>query len=224
VTRIVTGAVKFSCMDDETMAHEQEERKPKKAAIPRFGPFLTITAAILLLFGAASRVGKMEETFALFGLDSLANSRIQREEDRLRAALHTIGAVPVQRDVLHPPAGNVQLQSNVPPPYRGEVDPEDVQDNGRSQLSLGVPAGSWESGQFGQAMMTPDDNDAPRQRMVEPAPEPSGPTYYVVETGDTWNRIAKKTLGDGSRWQEIRKANPTAQNGLTVGMRLMIVK
>lgn len=213
--------------DDEQMDREQEERRPKKAGMPRFGPFVTITAAILLLFGAASRVGKMEETFALFGLDNLANNRIQREEDRLRAALHTIGAVPVQRDTLHPPTGNLQLQPNVPPPYRGEIDPEDVRDS-RSQLSLGVPSESWGNNPQ-PGSLRPENNDTSWQRHVAPqasaaAPpsEPSRPSHYVVETGDTWNRIAKKTLGDGARWQEIRKANPEAESGLTVGMRLVV--
>ncbi len=207
-------------MDDEVQETTDEKRVAPRRNHPRFGPFVTITAAILLLFGAASRVGKMEETFALFGLDNLASSRIQREEDRLRAALHTIGAVPVQREELHPPANSLPLRPNVPPPYRGEVDPEIVRENARSPLSLGVPAEPLpEERRVEQEnwLRPPQETAAPSQPT-----QPSQPTHYLVESGDTWNKIAKKTLGDGKRWQEIRKANPSAESGLTVGMRLVI--
>lgn len=51
----------------------------------------------------------------------------------------------------------------------------------------------------------------------------SNQTMYTIKRGDTFARIAKKMLGDGSRWPEIAAANPLvkAQN-LQVGNRIII--
>ncbi len=38
-------------------------------------------------------------------------------------------------------------------------------------------------------------------------PAPPAPKTYTVKSGDTLWAIAKKTLGDGSRWREIYQAN-----------------
>lgn len=48
------------------------------------------------------------------------------------------------------------------------------------------------------------------------------PRVYTVAEGDSWVIIAKRTLGDGSRWKELIEANPDAREGLVVGSRLII--
>lgn len=48
------------------------------------------------------------------------------------------------------------------------------------------------------------------------------PRVYTVAEGDSWVIIAKRTLGDGSRWKELIEANPEARDGLVVGSRLII--
>lgn len=56
----------------------------------------------------------------------------------------------------------------------------------------------------------------------------SQPTSHVVQTGDTLYSIAKRRLGDGTRWDEIYEANKAAigddPRKLKVGMRLTLPK
>ena len=46
---------------------------------------------------------------------------------------------------------------------------------------------------------------------------------YVVQSGDTLYGVAKRKLGDGSRWHEIEAANPgVSPRGLKAGRTLTI--
>lgn len=46
---------------------------------------------------------------------------------------------------------------------------------------------------------------------------------YVVQSGDTLYGVAKRRLGDGTRWREIEVANPgVSPRGLKVGQTLII--
>lgn len=207
-------------MHDSSTHEENRERaaRPRRSG-PRFGSFFTIAVALLLLFGAASRVGKLPETAALFGIDLAHENRILHEEERLRTAI-SIGTVPVQPsaggDVRLPiDSGAMPPQRHMPPPPSGD---RSNNDNGYS---------GFDSGQRATVSIPQQDdrydNDAPvAPRDERPTVRPNQPTTYVVVQGDTWVKVAKKTLGDSKRWQDIQRANPASRNGLSVGMRLTI--
>lgn len=203
---------------------------PPRPRPPRLGSFITIAAAVLMLFGAASRMGKIPETAALFGIDRQAE-RIRQEEDRLRTAL-TIGAVPVPVADLRPPSASVRIERGALPPPREETDPEEAlarshqEQAQRAPMSMAVPEDFWRDAQTGTPSEMRQDGDARRVepgRSANPSAARAGETY-VVANGDTWTRIAKRFLGDGKRWQEIQNANPESRDGLRVGMRLVIPK
>ncbi len=204
-----------------------------RARQPRLGSFVTIAVAVLMLFGAASRMGKMPETAALFGIDRQAESRIRQEEERLRTAI-TIGAVPVSAADLRPHPGALPIEYGVLPPARAEVDPDLARagdsraDSGqRTSVSLAVPENFWrQEGENGQGAdpAPPGRQPAAALSAAVPAGQTGAAESYVVANGDTWVKIAKRTLGDSKRWEEIKQANPAAADGLRVGMRLVIPK
>lgn len=206
----------------------REERRRKRRDQPRFGSFVTIAAAILMLFGAASRVGKMPEVPALFGIDQ-AQERHLLQDGRMQTFV-TVGSMPNIPETLHPAGG-----SNRPgamPPVRPEVDPNEFLNGGRSAMSLTAP----DTRSSGPQLPLPSNRDdreffrppatetmrPPVDNALRPAENVSGGGTYVVANGDTWVKIAKRTLGDASRWQELLRANPEARNGLKVGMRLTV--
>ena len=204
---------------------ERRETRRRRSVQPRLGSFITIAVAILLLFGAASRMGKSPETAALFNIDFSAGkqlrqeqNRLKSEEERLRTFL-TIGAVPVQQPAVIPEQTSAMAAANPEPPYRGEFDIDEQRRLNRTVVSMPVPDSRGQEN-LRSPITEPAHNPAP-----EAAPQPQSRTgSYVVANGDTWVKIAKSTLGDSKRWQEIQKANPEAQNGLRVGMRLVIPK
>ena len=54
---------------------------------------------------------------------------------------------------------------------------------------------------------------------------PAFAAEYTVEAGDSLSKIAEKTLGDASRWQEIYEANKDTikdPNKIYVGQKLII--
>ncbi len=223
MTRVRKNEVDDSAGDEEYV---------RRAAPPRFGPFLTIAVAILMLFGAASRIGKTENNSWL-NLDLLANKSLEQEHLRLQeqrnTTLITLGAAPVQPQL--PAANNNQsfrLDSrNALPPPRGDFDLEEYQnrqrlyeqrqnEQRRAALSLPVPTES-------ASRVQQDDQQISH---FDPAPEAEPVTtikpmggVYVVADGDNWVKIGKHT---GRRWQDIQKANPISMDGLRVGMRLVI--
>lgn len=200
-----------------------DAQRRRRLTGPRFGPFVTIAAAILLLFGAASRLGKTSEDAGWLDLDFLASRGLERErarrQEQRNATLITLGAVPAPLEASAPPRG-LHLSANVLPPERN-VDFHAWEESNRrrydspSPLSLAVPAeGNHHPG---------ESEVAPR---FDPAPEAKPQTVpeshvgaYVVAQGDNWVKIGKHL---GKRWQDIQKANPQAQSGLRVGMKLVI--
>lgn len=217
-------------MSEEIEVEEEvRETRRKRSAQPRLGSFVTIAVAILLLFGAASRMGKMPEAGGLFNIDFFADrqaqyeqNRIRQDEERLRTFL-TIGAVPVQQPASDAGQVAMALDQNPETPYRGEFDIDEQRRRNRAVVSMPLPDTRGD----GEDARPPSGEAVPRTTTHNPAPEAvssprGGAEGYVVATGDTWVKIAKNTLGDSKRWQDIQKANPEAQNGLRVGMRLVI--
>lgn len=212
------------------MAEDIDDDEDRRAGVrprgqPRFGSFVTITAAILLLFGAASRVGKAPEVSSLFNIDQAHESRVQGErlqEERLKTII-TLGAVPAPVPSLRPNGGSLPIDSHVLPPRRPETD-IDFLGGDQRLLSAPVLVPNGDGRTNGDDLRPPgrqdggygaDDRDAPSRA------RPQSRTY-VVANGDTWVKIAKNTLGDANRWKDLLNANPSAKDGLRVGMRLVI--
>ncbi len=83
----------------------------------------------------------------------------------------------------------------------------------------------------GMALKVPRPNNIapavtpPPETPVSPAPQPptTVPAQYTVQRGDTLIGIARKTLGDGNRWQEIASLNNINRpSDLLVGMVLKL--
>lgn len=202
----------------------RDTRRSGRGGLPRFGSFVTIAAAMLLLFGAASNVGKVSEFNGLFNIDGAQEKRLQGErlqDERLKTII-TLGAVPVPVEQLRQNNGSLPLDYDVLPPRRSETGLEGERDN---PLRPSV------------SMLTQQDSPPTTRRSpVRPGyagndnyGDPDTPLRmdnqnrtYVVASGDTWVKIAKITLGDASRWRDLVNANPSAKEGLRVGMRLAI--
>jgi len=65
----------------------------------------------------------------------------------------------------------------------------------------------WYSLRFVEARELVVTAEAPASVAAATRPTPSPPKTYTVKPGDTLWAIAKRILGDGSRWQEIYNAN-----------------
>ena len=68
---------------------------------------------------------------------------------------------------------------------------------------------------------------APREKSVAKAPETrksaSSTRTYVVQKGDSYKAIARRELGDESRWKEIAALNPKADaSKLAIGQKLSL--
>ncbi|MDR1519873.1 MAG: LysM peptidoglycan-binding domain-containing protein [Planctomycetota bacterium] len=187
---------------------------------PGIGSFATIALAVLMLFGAASRLGKTPETASLFGLDSQSEQRIRLEEERLKA-LQIIGAVP-RRPGGGAAPGVDGIDEAALPPLRNAANPAIRRQ--RDMVSLAVPENAWERPDSNDAYVDGGENlaDASAGDDPEPAPAAGQLGHYVVAEGDTWVKIAQRTLGDAKRWRELFDANPAARNGLRVKMRLVV--
>lgn len=207
--------------------NQTDARPARGRAAPRLGAFVTIAASLLLLFGAASRVGKVPETIALFGIDNQAESRLRQDQERERTAL-VLGNLSQSRPDGRPAQGSVRLDPNPTPPARG-LDASALQTpsgsgNGvDSILSLSIPQ------QVDQDGVGQNTGDYPTNLGAADRPEPTredqtnrAARSYKVKKGDTWARIAKENLGDANRWRELMKANPKIKDGLLVGMELVI--
>ncbi len=79
----------------------------------------------------------------------------------------------------------------------------------------------------GMTLKVPVDSNQPSPTQPSPAPTPAQPTTgsdnYTVQRGDTLIKIARTTLGEGNRWQDIAKLNNIVDTrDLRVGMTLKI--
>lgn len=194
------------------------EEAPRSGRGPRLGSFVTIAAAMLLLFGAASNVGRVSEVNSLFNIDAVQEKRAagERLQDERLKTIITLGAVPVPVERLRPQSGSVPMDSDVLPPRRLNQDDTPL----RPTVSMPRPNS-----------LRPDDQprvdayyygDENERDDYPPLNSGRQTRFYVVKNGDTWVKIAKETMGNASRWQDLVKANPSAKAGLQVGMRLTI--
>lgn len=208
-------------MDDEDEELEEEVTPPRRSP-PRFGPFVTITAAILMLFGAASQVGKTTVTDAGLGLiDSAAAKNLERDrqqrEDDIAATLIAIGTKPGTENNVKPPQRTMNIDDSPLPPARtvdnserGHTRPSNVL---RPPPLSGINGERSVGGAPRRFDPVPEATQQPRQQQ-----QPQG-RIYVVTSEDSWNRIEKKM---GKPWKVIQKANPESRSGLRAGMRLVI--
>lgn len=114
-------------------------------------------------------------------------------------------------------------------PVKGEVGP-----GNRGYLvpgEMGAPAPmapeTMPSGPTDDLASMPSDlpEEAPAPRQAVSAEAPAAPTTYVVEKGDTLEKIAKKVYGETKRWPKIYKANKALlrnANRVYPGQRLTI--
>lgn len=210
--------------DEDDEEYEEVTNRPKG---PRFGPFVTIAVAILLLFGAISRIGKPLTDERLFGLDIATVTALQREEkiveEQRNTTLLVLGATPTPPDVLRPPPQGIHSLPHAAPPVREDPYAYDY-DDGVSQvwenptsLSLPMPteghSGVDSLRPGGSSRFDPAPEAVPHQRQT------SASSTYTVAQGDTWHKIGQRV---GLRWQDLQKANPQAQSGLRIGMILNI--
>ncbi len=70
-------------------------------------------------------------------------------------------------------------------------------------------------------------NPAPATVLPEPAPAPepaehAGANTYVVQKGDTLQKISQKTYGTTKKWPAIMKANGMKDDKIRVGQKLVL--
>jgi nucleoid-associated protein YgaU len=165
---------------------------------PRLGAFLTLTVALLLVFGGISRIGQLRDLSAGLSApqdDRVAEVRRKLREERERTILVIgSGATGSAADPAPPPHGAVSGAVETAParttPERSAPPPPPV-------TPPAAPA---------------DAPSAPHQpertpAMPRPRPEPEHGSY-TVRANDTLYEIAERLYGDGTLWPLIRRANP----------------
>lgn len=212
---------------EEEEEYEEEVRERRRSRQPRFGSFVTIAIALLMLFGAASRMGKLPETAALFNFDNNVNERLRRERDRSNALI-SLGATQVQHSDLHSGPGSLPIRPVSQPPIRGDFD-IDIDGrqprSGSAPMSISIPVDDFPGDEEDDGYVPYGMPTTPQPRSpVAPPPERTAQQQtYVVREGDTLAKIAQRTLGDSNRWRELQQANPVTQNGgFRVGITLII--
>ena len=205
--------------DDEE--EELEERSMHRRSPPRFGPLLTIAVAILILFGAASRIGKTSEGGFWPSLDGMAEHKLQTQQEmkeRERAkALLTLGIRPL------PEGSGVPSREGPAAPIRPTHMPPVRDLEMRQSGDAGLPLMALSSeGYENDAYEGPNGNGFYHDPAPEATPQPQQlrpNEVYVVVAGDTWAKIGKRFK---KRWEDIKAANPEGKDGLRVGMKLVI--
>jgi nucleoid-associated protein YgaU len=77
----------------------------------------------------------------------------------------------------------------------------------------------------GQKVVVPDAGGSSRSGDTDSSSTPVAGDTYVIKAGDTLDRIAKKTMGDASKWKEIAKVNPGVDpTRLMVGQKINLPK
>lgn len=202
--------------DGEGRERNDGDRRPWRERRRGSGHSATVAAAVLVLFGAMSRLGKTPESPTFLELDKQSERRIQLEEKRLRA-IQVIGSVPAGNDAGANLSGRAEDFVGLPPLRDGlDADP----------LSLSAaqrrPGGASSFPEEGWDELPENETETLRRAPQEDQEDIARPRRYLVAEGDTWAKIAKRFLGDQNRWREIMDANPAAKNGLKVGMPLVL--
>lgn len=203
-------------LDNDDDMEEEEYVEPRRG-LPRFGPFVTIAVAILMLFGAASRIGKDNESIRWIDSDYIAGKKLDEDrlsrQDAVAATLITLGTAPV-------PNGHAQT-SNRAPLINRSAPPSRADAPSRGNSVRPPAAGSANSG-----VRPPNDGGASWSNQgLRPSDPPETVSrtrpgeVYVVAAGDNWMKIGKRF---GKPWRDIENANPQSKSGLRVGMRLTI--
>ncbi|MDR2391995.1 MAG: LysM peptidoglycan-binding domain-containing protein [Planctomycetota bacterium] len=199
--------------------NEEEYRRSRRENRRGSGYSATVAAAVLVFFGAMSRLGKTPELPTFLELDNQAKRRIQLEEERLRA-VQVIGPAFPENDAIAGPAGGREQPVGLPP-FRDGLDSESLPLSAAQRRLDNVSEPPEDVLDVSRA----ESGDG-RQTPVRPAAadqsETGRPSRYQVTRGDTWAKIAQRFLGDQNRWREIMDANPAARNGLKIGMLLIL--
>ncbi len=169
---------------------------------PRLGAFLTLTVALLLVFGGISRVGQLREIGTRLSApqeDRIASARRKLREERERAIL-VIGSGSLGGGFERTRA------PDSPVPVSAPTERDEAPAERAPAPPPPAPGG------------TPPPAPAPAPHERVPTDE-----QYTVRARDTLYEIAERFYGDGTLWPLIRQANPGIDpNRLRIGTPLRI--
>ncbi len=177
---------------------------------PHFAAFITMIVGLLLFFGMVSRVGKLAEPGGVLTFNNrldVETARQKLEEERQKA-LALIGSGQSAAELNDALPRTTVPASGRTPPTAIKSAPAQTKPPAVTPVVPARPA-------------LPPQPEANTSR-----PRPAGSlTYrnYTVTAGDTLYRIAQNQMGDGNKWRDLLKANPSLKpQQLRVGQRLLV--
>ena len=123
------------------------------------------------------------------------------------------------------------IQTDIELPTTEELNPWKIQKKSPHAAPPAPPAArapiypmeSPQPAQWQEREVPPEHPRAPKPATVEPIPQPA--QTYVVQKGDTLEKIASKFYGDSNQWRRIYKANReklSSPNRIYAGQKLSI--